>query len=191
MLAIALAMALLSSIHLGHSGSRGGRMIRSILFATDLGIYAPVVMQHALGMARTFGADLYVVHAVEPMGLFAESVLQSYLDEQAFNDLHQLGMSTMLSNIESRVLDSLREELGEGEQELDLIRSVKVIQGEPAQVILQQSQSLSVDLLVLGSHGQPAGGITNLGRTAARVIELAQMPVYLVPLLQRRRRTDA
>ena len=166
-------------------------MIRSILFATDLGIYAPVVMQHALGMARTFGADLYVVHAVEPMGLFAESVLQSYLDELAFNDLHQLGMSTMLSNIESRVLDSLREELGEGEQELDLIRSVKVIQGEPAQVILQQSQSLSVDLLVLGSHGQPAGGITHLGRTAARVIELAQMPVYLVPLLQRRRRTDA
>ena len=32
-------------------------MIRSILFATDLGIYAPVVMQHALGLARSFKAD--------------------------------------------------------------------------------------------------------------------------------------
>ena len=57
-------------------------------------------------------------------------------------------------------------------------------------MILQQSDSLAVDLLILGSHGQPSGGLSHLGRTAARVIELARMPVYLVPLLQRRRRTE-
>ena len=73
---------------------------------------------------------------------------------------------------------------------LALIRSVKVLQGEPSQVILDQSLKLAVDLLVLGSHCQPAGAITHLGRTAARVIELAQMPVYMVPLLHRRRRSD-
>ena len=83
-------------------------MIRSILYATDLGIYAPVVMQHALGMARSFNADLFVVHVVEPMGLFAESVLQSYLDKQALSELHQQGMSTMLSNIELRVFERQR-----------------------------------------------------------------------------------
>ncbi|MES2870410.1 MAG: universal stress protein [Pseudomonadota bacterium] len=166
-------------------------MIRSILFATDLGIYAPVVMQHALGLARSFSADLHVVHAVEPMGLFAESVLQSYLDEQALSQLHQQGMAAMLSNIELRVLESLRDELAEGQQELALIRSVKVVQGEPAQVILEQSRKLSVDLLVLGSHGQPTGTVSHLGRTAARVVELVQVPVYLVPLMQHRRRCDA
>ena len=165
-------------------------MIRSILYATDLGIYAPVVMQHALGMARSFNADLFVVHVVEPMGLFAESVLQSYLDEQALSELHLQGMSTMLSNIELRVLESLREELAGWEQELALIRSVKVIQGEPSHVILEQSQKLSVDLLILGSHAQPSGGESHLGRTAARVIELAKIPVYLVPLMQRRRSAD-
>ena len=150
-------------------------MIRSILYATDLGIYAPVVMQHALGMARGFSADLYVIHVVEPMGLFAESVLQSYLDEQSLNELQQQGMHTMLLNIEQRVLDSFRDDLLDGEQELALIRSVKVLQGEPSQVILDQSLKLAVDLLVLGSHCQPAGAITHLGRTAARVIELAQI----------------
>lgn len=166
-------------------------MIRSILYATDLGIYAPVVMQHALGLARAFTADLYVVHVVEPMGLFAESVLQSYLDEQALSELHQQGLNTMLSTIEQCVLESLREELGEGDFELDLIRSVKVIQGEPSQVILEQSQKLAVDLLILGSQGQSVSGDSHLGRTAARVIQLAQMPVYVVPLIQRRRRSDA
>ena len=166
-------------------------MIRSILYATDLGIYAPVVLQHALELARTFAADLYVVHVVEPMGLFAESVLQSYLDEQALSELHQQGLTTMLSTIEQRVLENLREELGEGDFELDLIRSVKVIQGEPSQVILEQSHKLAVDLLILGSHGQSVSGDSHLGRTVARVIQLAQMPVYLVPLIQRRRRSDA
>ncbi|MNQ85552.1 MULTISPECIES: universal stress protein [unclassified Pseudomonas] len=165
-------------------------MIHSILYATDLGLYAPFVMQHALALARTFRADLYVVHAVEPMGLFAESVLQSYLDEQALNEFHSQGLSTVMANIEQRVLDSFREELGEGQQDLALIQSVRVFQGDPSQVILEQAQKLSVDLLILGSHSHGAGGETPLGRTAARVLQLSQVPVYLVPLSQRRRHGD-
>ncbi len=165
-------------------------MIRSMLYATDLGHYAPVVMQHALALARTFKAELYVVHAVEPMGLFAESVLQSYLDEQALNEFHSQGLNTVMVNIEQRVLDSLREELGEGQQDLEVIQSVRVFQGDPSQVILQQAEKLSVDLLILGSHSHGAGGETPLGRTAARVLQLSKVPVYLVPLLQRRRHDD-
>ncbi|POA32688.1 MULTISPECIES: universal stress protein [unclassified Pseudomonas] len=165
-------------------------MIHSMLYATDLGLYAPFVMQHALALARTFKADLYVVHAVEPMGLFAESVLQSYLDEQALNEFHSQGLNTVMANIEQRVFDSFREELGEGQQDLELIQSVRVFQGDPSQVILDQAQKLSVDLLILGSHSHGAGGETPLGRTAARVLQLSQVPVYLVPLSQRRRHGD-
>lgn len=165
-------------------------MIRSMLYATDLGLYAPLVLQHALALARTFKADLHVVHAVEPMGLFAESVLQSYLDERALNEFHSEGLSTVMASIEQRVLDSFREELGEGQQDLALIRSVRVLQGDPSQVILEQVSKLEVDLLIVGSHSHGAGGETPLGRTAARVLQLSQVPVYLVPLLQRRRSDD-
>ncbi len=165
-------------------------MIHSMLYATDLGVYAPYVMQHALALARTFNADLYVVHAVEPMGLFAESVLQSYLDEQALSEWHSQGLNTVMANIEQRVLDSFREELGDGQQDLALIQSVRVFQGDPSEVILDQASKLSVDLLIVGSHSHGAGGETPLGRTAARVLQLSQVPVYMVPLLQRRRRGD-
>jgi nucleotide-binding universal stress UspA family protein len=165
-------------------------MIRSMLYATDLGLYAPYVMQHAVELARTFSADLHVIHAVEPMGLFAESVLQSYLDEQALNDFHSQGLNTVMASIEQRVLDSFREELGEGMQDLALIQSVRVFQGDPAQVILEQAAKLSVDLLIVGSHSHEAGVETPLGRTAARVLQLAKVPVYLVPLVQRRRLGD-
>ncbi|KAF1025559.1 MAG: hypothetical protein GAK37_02840 [Pseudomonas sp.] len=165
-------------------------MIRSMLYATDLGLYAPYVMQHALALARTFNAELYVIHVVEPIGLFAESVLESYLDEQALSEWQSQGLTTVMANIEQRVLDNFREELGEGEQDLKLIRSVRVIQGDPCEVILEQSKKLSVDLLIVGSHSQAVGTATPLGRTAARVLQLSPVPVYLVPLLQHRRSDD-
>jgi len=166
-------------------------MIRSMLFATDLGLYAPYVMQHAVALARTFKADLYVIHVVEPIGLFAESVLQSYLDETALSEWQSKGLSTVMATIEQRVLDSFREEWGEGEQDLQWIRSVKVIQGDPCEVILDQLRKLSVDLLVVGSHSQATGVAVPLGRTAARVLQLSPVPVYLVPSLQRRRSDDS
>ena len=161
-------------------------MIRSMLYATDLGLYAPFVLQHALALARTFNAELHVIHVVEPMGLFAESVLQSYLAEDVLRELHSEGVNTVLEGIELRVLASFRDELGEGNQDLELIRSVRVVQGDPSNVILEQALRLEVDLLVVGSHSHGAEGDTPIGRTAARVLQLAEVPVYMVPMVQNR-----
>lgn len=129
-------------------------MVRSMLYATDLGLYAPYVTQHALALARTFNAGLYVIHVVEPMGLFAESVLQSYLGKDALLELHSQGVGAFMEAIEQRMLDGFREEMGEGHQDLSFIRTVRVIQGEPSSVILEQAQKLGVDLLVVGSHSR-------------------------------------
>lgn len=161
-------------------------MIRSMLYATDLGLYAPYVLQHALALARTFNAELHVIHVVEPMGRFAESVLQSYLAEDVLRELHSEGVNTVIEGIELRVLAGFRDELGEDNQDLELIRSVRVVQGDPSNVILEQAQRLEVDLLVLGSHSHGAEGDTPIGRTAARVLQLSEVPVYMVPMLQNR-----
>jgi nucleotide-binding universal stress UspA family protein len=156
-------------------------MIRSMLYATDLGLYGPYVMQHALAMARAFKAELYVIHVVEPMSLFAESVLQTYLDRPLLDSLHNEGVSTVMATIEQKVLDSFRDELDEP-QDLALIRAVSVRQGDPAQVILDQAQRLGADLLIIGTHSYGLHGQIPLGRTAARVLQMSSVPVYLVPL---------
>ncbi|PVZ13838.1 MULTISPECIES: universal stress protein [unclassified Pseudomonas] len=156
-------------------------MIRSMLYATDLGVYAPYVLQHALALARSFKADLYVIHAVEPMGRFAESVLQSYLDAGSFRALNDGGVTQVMANIEQRVLQSFREDLCDVDQDLALIRAVRVRQGDPAQVILDQVAQLGVDLLVVGSSSGHSGATHSIGRTAHRVLQLSTTPVYLVP----------
>ncbi|MFP6850790.1 MAG: universal stress protein [Pseudomonas sp.] len=161
-------------------------MIRSILYATDLGLYAPYVLQHALALTRSFNASLYVIHAVEPMGLFAESVLQTYLDEVQLKELRINGLSTVMGSIEQRVLEGFRDELGETLHDMELIRAVRVIQGDPPLVILAEAQQLGVDLMVLGSHSHGTDMDIPLGRTASRLVQLSEVPVYLVPMLQHR-----
>lgn len=165
-------------------------MIRSILYATDLGLYSAYVLQHGLSLARAYSADLHVVHAVEPLGLFAESVLQTYLDDATLERMRHDGLKTVMSSIEQRVLEGFREELGEAALEAELIQSVVVEQGDPPQVILDHAHRLGVDLLVVGSHSYGAGADTPLGRTAARLVQLAEVPVYLVPMLTHRGRSD-
>ncbi|KPB43615.1 Universal stress protein [Pseudomonas savastanoi pv. phaseolicola] len=158
-------------------------MVRSMLYATDLGLYAPYVTQHALALARTFNAGLYVIHVVEPMGLFAESVLQSHLGEEALKELRGKGVNTFLDAIEQRVLDGFRENLGDGHADLSLIRTIRVVQGEPASVIIEQAHKLEVDLLVVGSHSRRIEEGTSIGRTAARVLQFSDVPVYMVPMM--------
>ncbi len=165
-------------------------MFRSILYATDLGLYAPYVLQHAMALAREYLAELYVIHAVEPMGLFAESVLQTYLDDETMAELRSKGLDRVMANIEQRVLEGFRDELGELQQDTEVIRNVRVVQGDPARVILEEARKLGVDLLVIGSHSHGGAQDTAMGRTALRVLQLAEIPVYLVPMLQHRSRTD-
>ncbi|MDF3863108.1 universal stress protein [Pseudomonas sp. LABIM340] len=161
-------------------------MIRTILYATDLGLYAPYVLQHALSLARAYGAEVYVVHAVEPLGLFAESVLQTYLDEGTLSEMRTNGLTNVMGSIEQRVMEGFRDELGEARQDAELIRSVRVVQGDAPMVILDEAKRLDVDIIVAGSHSHGDGLNTPLGRTAARLVQLAEVPVYLVPMLQHR-----
>lgn len=167
-------------------------MIRSILFATDLGLYSSYVLQHALALTRAFDAKLHVIHAVEPFGLFAESVMHSYLDDEALLQLHEKGLADVMARIKERVYEGFRDDLGEAQNDLRLIRSVNVVQGDPPQVVLDESWRLRVDLLVIGSHSHSHASAlqSSLGRTAARLIQLSEVPVHLIPMLQHRGRLD-
>jgi nucleotide-binding universal stress UspA family protein len=157
-------------------------MIRSILYATDLGLYAHYVLQHALAQARGFNADLYVVHAIEPVGLLADSVLRTYLNNDQLADLRQEGLAAVLAGIETKVMDGFREELDGSSQDARLIREVRAVQGDPPDVIAEQAQAYGVDLIVIGTHSYGGERITPIGRTAQRVLHASTVPVYVVPI---------
>lgn len=158
-------------------------MIRSILYATDLGLFAPYVLQHALVLARTHAVDLHVLHVVEPMGVFAELVLRAYLDETTLVTLRAGGLDSVMASIERQVFEGFCDELRENDGEAASLRGVRVLLGDPPLVILQQAEELALELIVIGSHNLSMPNTSRgVGRTCQRLLQEVRIPIYVVPI---------
>ena len=57
-------------------------MVKRILYATDLGLYGPYIMKQVAILAQSTGASVDILHVIEPMGVFAESIINTYMPEK-------------------------------------------------------------------------------------------------------------
>lgn len=156
-------------------------MLKTILYATDLGLYGPFLLEHVCELARRHGAQVHVVHAIEPIGLFADAILKTYVPDTVKSELQRGGIESVRDAIRLQVKHAFEDDFIDFEGDRDWIADVHVVDGSPADVILRQAERLGVDLIVLGTHGGAANPTTALGSVANKVLQLARVPVYLVP----------
>ena len=121
----------------------------------------------AIGMARTFGAKIELVHGYHvprlPYGPYAEPLPVGY--SQGMRN----GAQSQLDKWFSRVRD-----VGvDGEAHL--------IEGSPAHEIVELAQRLGVDQIVIGTRGLTGLKHLMLGSVADRTVRLAHCPVTTVP----------
>jgi len=155
-------------------------MVKRILFATDLGLYGPYLMKRVAELASSTGAVVDVLHVVEPMGVFAESIINTYVPEKERQYLREQGMEEVLERIRLQVLDAIKADYDSSGFTID---DVVVEQGSAASTIIAQAQLRQADLIALGSHGQQAyrGGL--IGSVVAKVLQMSPIPVYMVPMV--------
>ncbi|MDX1654039.1 MAG: universal stress protein [Candidatus Competibacteraceae bacterium] len=154
--------------------------IRTILYATDLGPRGPEVFAHAAAIARRFGAAIHIVHGVEPMGEFVHSLMDTYVPAEVLEELRQENLDQRHGEIQRRLEVFCRDELHTDTQES--VKDVRVVEGRPERVILDEAARLQADMIVMGSRGHTALGEMLLGSVAHKVTLEAQVPVLLVPL---------
>ena len=159
-------------------------MIRTILFATDLGVSTAYMLQHVVPLATACRARVVVLHVVEPLGSLANAVVKSYLPQESGEALSAQGLEDMLAAIRARVKDELAQEYLDSGEDMDCIDDILVLQGSPAQVILDEAGRLQVDLIVMGSHGLRADDHM-LGSVANKVLQRSKVPVFVVPMMRR------
>ena len=157
-------------------------MIKRILYATDLGLYGPYIMKQAAMIAQSTGASVDVLHVIEPMGVFAESIINTYLPEEERNHLRAQGMPQVVDRIRLQVVDTLNSDYSDYLNTINL-KEVIVEVGAPAEVIVEQAKIRESDLVILGSHGQHAyrGGL--MGSVVTKVLQLSSIPVYMIPMV--------
>lgn len=159
-------------------------MIRNILFPTDLGIYSSYVLQHVSELAEKFDAAITVVHAVEPLGVFADAVLETYVPKDMQLELRQFGMDEVMETIRKQVLDAFKEDFIDSNIDASRIKDVRVIRGQPSDVILDVVKNSQFDLVVMGSHSQRYDWNPTLGSVVSKVLQVSEVPVFMVPLSQ-------
>jgi nucleotide-binding universal stress UspA family protein len=161
-------------------------MIKKILYATDLGIYGPYLMQHVMMLAARFDSEIVVVHAVEPLGIFAKSVIDTYLEPSESEAFAREGFDAVLATIRERVMDAFQEEFSDDEHTRERIAHVYVDAGKPVDVILNRAADEHADLIVVGSHSQNTESAGQLGTVAGKLLQLSDVPIYMVPILDQR-----
>lgn len=125
--------------------------VRTILCATDFSPVSENALNHSLKLAHASGAQLVLLHAVDP-------------DEAAENEIEQM------------TLDAEQRLFGSVESRLDVPCRVLVDRGTAADVILRRAESLPADVIVMGAH--PGSAAAHIPWTVVhRVISDSLCPV--------------
>lgn len=159
-------------------------MIKTILFAADLGVYTPFLLQHVNDLAIGHGGNVVIVHVVEPAGEMAEAIVRAYLPEVSRAELEQDGRERVARSIKGRIVDLLEDEFMDGHDGLSRVNDVRVGFGHPVSVILDEARNCQADLIVMGSHGHRSMNPALLGSVTSKVLQMSRVPVYMVPMVR-------
>ena len=138
--------------------------IKKILFPTDFSACAEQAFSQAAYLAERYDAVLHVLHVAEPslvlppLGLTeADIAADLHLPLPEALPKKQRGGAGTLLNIE-----------------------IPPLEGSVARAILAYAAQEDVDLIVMGTHGRRAIDRLLLGSVAAKVVRLAECPVFTV-----------
>lgn len=154
--------------------------IKKIVYATGLGAGAPYVFRYALSQAQQYGAKIAVVHGMEPLTPFAQSLVELHISHEQSEQIHQNARKAMVGKIEERLELLCEKELCNDSEGRSRVCDIVIEEGPPSEVILQQAKKLDADLIVMGSHRHTVIGDAMLGSTTHKVLHSSTIPVLVV-----------
>jgi nucleotide-binding universal stress UspA family protein len=139
-----------------------------ILHPTDFSDCATNAEQHAVKLARAFGAEVMLVHVVVEAPPYRENLFGA-ADPRAFYDAQRAWATRTLTARAERI----REATG-------LATRPIICTGAPAREIAAVAEREGIDLIVLGTHGRGHLDRLLVGSVADRLVRTAPCPVMTV-----------
>lgn len=159
-------------------------MIRTILFAADLGAFTAHGLAHTENLAKKLDASINIVHAVPPLGELACAVLRSHCSDAVKKEvLKTTHVAGLLDTLREQIFEMLLQDPFDASGLAARVSDIKVVAGQPAAVILSEAEQSEADMIVVGSHGIDSLDSRLLGSVAGKVLQLSKTPVYMVPMM--------
>ncbi len=143
--------------------------MNQILVAIDFSDSTPLVIDQAMILAQATSAKIWLIHVAAPDPDFVgyqtgpqterDFMAHKYRDEH--HELHEWA-------------DKLRE------KGIDV--TALLIQGATIETILEKAKSLTVDMIIVGSHGKSGFYKLLVGSVSEGILSYAKCPVLVVPM---------
>jgi nucleotide-binding universal stress UspA family protein len=145
--------------------------MKTILVAVDFSNATPGVLEMAVGLAKAFGAELRLIHIVEP-----EPSYTAY----GFTPEEFPAMHVYQEEAKRRAGAKLDNLLAQVRTELPTATS-HIAEGSPLHTLLEYVRESAADLVVVGSHGHGVIASFLLGSVAEGMVRKAAVPTLIVP----------
>jgi nucleotide-binding universal stress UspA family protein len=142
--------------------------IRSILCPTDFSAFAGRALDHAVMLARWYGAELTLAHVYPFMAVMGGDAL--YFPSGLPLD----------ASMRERLTSELESAAGPARAAGVKVTSM-LLEGDPAEELLQHARTTPTDLIVMGTHGRRGFDRWVLGSVAGRIVHRARCAVLTVP----------
>jgi len=156
--------------------------IQNVLYATDLSRNSAYAFRYAVNTARKHDAKIHILHVIEPLSRQAEMIMLMNIGQEKFDQMSQDSKSNLRLRIEERLKLFAERELKDDPETLKRVVGIHVVEGDPATEILNKTDALGCDTIIMGTNGRGAISHTFLGSVSEKVLRRIHKPVYIIPL---------
>ena len=156
--------------------------IQTVLYATDLSKNSAYAFRYAVNTARQHDAKIHLLHVIEPLSPQEEALVLVYIEQEEIDRRRKDAKENLRQRIEERLKQFAERELKDDPETLNRVVGIHVVEGDPATEILNLSDELGCDIVIMGTHGKGAIRHAFLGSVSEKVLRRIRKPVYVIPL---------
>ncbi len=156
--------------------------IKNILCCIAMAPSSEGVLLRALMEAEGHDARLHVLHIIPSYDAAMATPIVSFMGEDKFRKLIEEHKDETTEAIKANIL-VLKEKILNGKLKgsIDRIAGIHVYEGDPELEVLNMTDKLKADMVVLGTHTKGITQYTFMGSVAKKVLRRIKVPVLLVP----------
>ncbi len=150
--------------------------MKKIIAAIDFSNSTSGVVEAATEMAKAFGAELHLLHVIEP-----EPTYTAYgLSPGDFPVIHEFHLESRKRA--QKALDEVAAEISAQ----GITPSTHLADGSPLLELESQTKELGADFVILGSHGHNVVTALILGSVAEGMVRKSMVPTLVIPAPDRK-----
>ena len=155
--------------------------INTIVYACDLDGKTQAAMELVLSLAKTHGAKVILMHAIEPLNAQSSNIINNYITQDVRDAMRKDAIKDINTRMD-RLLAEFMEKYSEELSSLETAPETLIVNGVPSESIHRIAKEKNADLIVMNSrtHGRLSQMI--IGSTANKVIHTSSIPVLVVPI---------